>query len=82
MGSDDSEDQSAEDQSDETQTVEFIGPTRFRYELTEEEVAQIEDSDYPLGEIAEAPIEWEPVGNGEWTVFTDRDEPDDDSTDS
>lgn len=43
------------------------------YDLTDEELEAVKDSDFPIGEIPE-PKEWEPVGTAEeWSIHTEDD---------
>lgn len=57
---------------EETQTVDLVGPTRFRVELTDEELERAKESDSPLAAIDRNPVEWEPIRDN-WEVHTDGD---------
>ncbi|WP_135666636.1 hypothetical protein [Halorhabdus rudnickae] len=60
---------------EETRTVDLIGPTRFRFELTDEELERVKESDSPLEAVDQSPVEWEP-DRGEWEVYTEKEQSD------
>lgn len=51
--------------SEDTHTVNMIGPVRFQFELTDEELAALESADYPWEAALPREVEWEPVGGGD-----------------